>query len=255
MKIEGFFCEFSWFFSENAQKSTPFSRSATFMKIEGFCDFSWFCQWKRSEKVPHFLRSKKDSLNTKFWGSIFLGHPGPTRRDIPDKNFMQVAFFCCFRQGFNLAGISRDLGRDVPDLEKLYARKLWADFSYPISRTPNFITPIFCLQGRPMANLCDEPVLVLLRFPSRWVLDLRIHHLSLSTPKIREVCSSKLPSFPLVLWENIGKKKRRKKKKSEEKRKEKNEKAKKNKKRENSSDPIYTNPLRTSQKNGLSRPQ
>ena len=24
--------------------------------------------------------------------------------------------------------MSRDLGRDVPDLEKLYARKLWADF-------------------------------------------------------------------------------------------------------------------------------
>ena len=29
--------------------------------------------------------------------------------------------------------MSRDLGRDVPDLEKLYARKLWADFSYPKS--------------------------------------------------------------------------------------------------------------------------
>ena len=42
---------------------------------------------------------------------------------------MQVAFFCCFRHGG--AGMSRDLGRDVPDLEKLYARKLWADFSYP----------------------------------------------------------------------------------------------------------------------------
>ena len=28
--------------------------------------------------------------------------------------------------------MSRDLGRDVPDLEKLYARKLWADFSHPI---------------------------------------------------------------------------------------------------------------------------
>ena len=28
--------------------------------------------------------------------------------------------------------MSRDLGRDVPDLEKLYAKKLWADFSYPI---------------------------------------------------------------------------------------------------------------------------
>ena len=27
--------------------------------------------------------------------------------------------------------MSRDLGRDVPDLEKLYARKLWADFSHP----------------------------------------------------------------------------------------------------------------------------
>ena len=35
---------------------------------------------------------------------------------------MQVAFFCCFRQG--VAGMSRDLGRDVPDLAKLYARKL-----------------------------------------------------------------------------------------------------------------------------------
>ena len=62
-------------------------------------------------------------------GGIFLKHPGPRRRDIPDKNFMQVAFFCCFRQG--VAGMSRDLGRDVPGLEKLYARKLWADFSYP----------------------------------------------------------------------------------------------------------------------------
>ena len=51
------------------------------------------------------------------------------RRDIPDKNFMQVAFFCCFRQ--RVAGMSRYLGRDVPDLEKLYAGKLWADFSYP----------------------------------------------------------------------------------------------------------------------------
>ena len=73
---------------------------------------------------------RKNSLNIKFLGGIFLGHPGPRRRDIPDKNFMQVAFFCWFRQG--VAGMSRDLGRDVPNLEKLYARKLWADFSYPI---------------------------------------------------------------------------------------------------------------------------
>ena len=73
------------------------------------------------------FRSEKNSLNIKFLGGIFLGHPGPRRQDIPDKNFMQVAFFCCFRQG--VAGMSRDLGRDVPNLEKQYARKLWADFS------------------------------------------------------------------------------------------------------------------------------
>ena len=28
--------------------------------------------------------------------------------------------------------MSRKLGGDVPDLVKLYARKLWADFSYPV---------------------------------------------------------------------------------------------------------------------------
>ena len=47
---------------------------------------------------------------------------------------MQVAFFC-FRQG--VAGISRNLGRDVPDLEKLNARKLWADFSFPMTTKAN----------------------------------------------------------------------------------------------------------------------
>ena len=73
---------------------------------------------------------RKNSLNIKFLGGIFLGHPGPRRRDIPDKKFMQVACRCCSRQG--VAGTSRDLGRDVPDMEKLYARKLCADFSYPI---------------------------------------------------------------------------------------------------------------------------
>ena len=75
------------------------------------------------------IQERKSSLNIKFLGGTFLGHPGPRRRDIPDKNFMQVAFYCCFRQG--VAGMSPDLGRDVPDLEKLYAGKLWADFSHP----------------------------------------------------------------------------------------------------------------------------
>ena len=85
-------------------------------------------------RIPIILRSEKNSLNIKFLGGIFLGHPGPRRRDIPDKNFMQVVFFCCFRQ--EVAGMSRDLGRDVPDLEKLYARKLWAAFPYPTFDPP-----------------------------------------------------------------------------------------------------------------------
>ena len=81
-------------------------------------------------KTQHAMyQERKSSLNIKFLGRIFLGHPGPRRRDIPNKNFMQVAFFCCFRKG--VAGMSPDLGRDVPDLEKLYAGKLWADLSYP----------------------------------------------------------------------------------------------------------------------------
>ena len=42
---------------------------------------------------------QKNGLNIKCLGGMFLGHPGPRRRDIPDKNFMQLAFFCCFRQG------------------------------------------------------------------------------------------------------------------------------------------------------------
>ena len=52
---------------------------------------------------------------------IFLGHQGPRRRGIPDKNSMQVAFFYCFRKG--VARMSRDLGRDVPDLEKTLCKK------------------------------------------------------------------------------------------------------------------------------------
>ena len=79
----------------------------------------------------------------------FLGHPGPRCRDIPDRNFMQVAFLCCFRQG--VARMSRDLGRDVPDLEKLYARKLWADFSYPtnILQSPGEVATRNCTKDPP----------------------------------------------------------------------------------------------------------
>ena len=75
---------------------------------------------------------QKKSLKTKFLGGISLGHQGPRRRDIPDKDFVQVAFFCYFRQGSSGRDVPGDLGRDVPDLENPYARKLWADFLFPI---------------------------------------------------------------------------------------------------------------------------
>ena len=64
----------------------------------------------------------------KVFGRDLPEHPGPIRRDIPDKNFTQVAFSVVLD---GVAGMSRDLGRDVLDLEKLYARKLWVDFLYP----------------------------------------------------------------------------------------------------------------------------
>ena len=67
----------------------------------------------------------------KVFGRDIPGTSGAQTSAYPgQKLYAAVAFFCCFRQG--VAGMSRDLGRDVPDLEKLYARKLWADFSYPI---------------------------------------------------------------------------------------------------------------------------
>ena len=81
--------------------------------------------------------SQNVALKIKFVGGIFLGHQGPRRRELPDKNFMQVAFFCCFRQG--VAGMSRDLGRDVPDLEKPNAKELWADVSFPIRGHGNML--------------------------------------------------------------------------------------------------------------------
>ena len=89
-----------------------------FWRGQCFQNSKWYEKWhetcRYAAKTPLFT-SEKNSLNIKFLGGIFLGHPGPRRRDIPDKNFMQVAFFCCFRQG--VAGMSRVLGRDVPDVE------------------------------------------------------------------------------------------------------------------------------------------
>ena len=67
----------------------------------GVFDLRHFALLKR-ELCKFGWVSSSLNLNMKFLGGIFLGHQEPRR--------------------------SRDLGQDVPDLEKLYARELWADF-------------------------------------------------------------------------------------------------------------------------------
>ena len=98
----------------------------------------------------------KNSLNIKFLGGILLGHPGPRRRETQTKTLSKWPFLL-FTQG--VAGMSRDLGRDVPDLEKLYAGKLWADFSYPSYR-PRKKKSLKRLKEetkkRPFSSFCKE---------------------------------------------------------------------------------------------------
>ena len=97
--------------------------------ISCWCAHEIMCLGLRACIFTHIHQERKSSLNMKFLGGMIPGHKGPRRWDILDKSFMQVAFVCCFRRG--VAGMSRDLGWDAPDLEKCYARKLWADFSLP----------------------------------------------------------------------------------------------------------------------------
>ena len=67
------------------------------------------------------LQVRKNSLNIKFLGAMFLGHPGPRCRDIPDKNFMQVAFFCCFKQG--VAGMVLGFGVGTSQIWKNFMQE------------------------------------------------------------------------------------------------------------------------------------
>ena len=75
-------------------------------------------QWSGTEKQPEHKVFGRDTPGTS--GTQTSGYPG-------QELYQEVAFVCCFRQ--EVAWMSRDLGRDIPDLEKLSARKLWADFS------------------------------------------------------------------------------------------------------------------------------
>ena len=88
--------------TDNMSKLTEFFRDALH-----FSFWLFLCSAGHNHELSSGTKNqvRKNSLNRKFWGGIFLGHPGPRRRDIPDKNFIQVAPFCCFIQG------SR---RDVP---------------------------------------------------------------------------------------------------------------------------------------------
>ena len=76
-------------------------------------------QGRRQKFVWYVSGPKNKSLNIKFLGGIFLGQPGTQTSGYPGQKL--------YASGL----MSRDLGRDVLDLEKLCARKLWADFSYP----------------------------------------------------------------------------------------------------------------------------
>ena len=49
----------------------------------------------------------------------------------PDVGISRTKTLCKWPFSVVLERDVTDLGRDVPDLEKLYARKLWAGFSYP----------------------------------------------------------------------------------------------------------------------------
>ena len=114
----------------NGSRSSGFRFALFFFGLPSFSEslhatifelFGWF---RRG-----VVRSEKKQPKHKVLGGIFLGHPGPRRRDIPNQDFMQKAFFCCFRQG--VAGMSRDLGRDVPDFGKTLCKKTLGWFFVP----------------------------------------------------------------------------------------------------------------------------
>ena len=81
------------------------------------------------QNPPIFSGTEKQPKHRVF-GRDIPGTSGTQTSGYPEQKLYASGPFCSFRQG--VAGMSRDLGRDVPDLEKLYARKLWADFPFPI---------------------------------------------------------------------------------------------------------------------------
>ena len=88
---------------------------------------NWAKRWLKTGRK----KQPKDEV----LGRIFMGHQGPRPRDFVDKNFLQVALFCCVREG--VAGMCRDLGRDVPDFENILRKRTLGWFLFPIKRGKN----------------------------------------------------------------------------------------------------------------------
>ena len=79
---------------------------------------------------PGIFSGTEKQPKHKVFGRDLLGTSGTQTSGYPGQKLYASGLFLLSRQG--VARMSRDLGRDVPDLERLYARKLWADFSFPI---------------------------------------------------------------------------------------------------------------------------
>ena len=80
-------------------------------------------------------RETQPKLKDKVLGRMFVRHQGPTRRDIPDPGpgISQTKNLC--KAPFSVV-LDRTGNGPRFGSEKLYARKLWADLSFPREKNP-----------------------------------------------------------------------------------------------------------------------
>ena len=93
------------------------------METEGLLDYPKSvreCSWSVRDALTDTPKDRRNSLKMKFLGRTFLGHQRPRYQDISDpgprmsqtKTFFAMRLFSVVPDG--MAGMSRDLGRDVP---------------------------------------------------------------------------------------------------------------------------------------------
>ena len=74
-------------------------------------------------ELPQILQIRKEKQpKGKVFGQDIAGTSGTQISGHPVQTLYASGIFYCFKQA--VAGMSRDLGRDVPNLVKLYAGKL-----------------------------------------------------------------------------------------------------------------------------------